>query len=208
MSKKARIRILCVDDHQVVREGIAAIVSKENDMEVVAFAGNGLVAEQQFHLHRPDVTLMDLRLPGWSGLEAIRRIRHEEPDARIIVLTMYEGEEDRRRASDAGATAYLLKDTLSEHLVKTIREVHAAPPASAVKGAGGRKSQPMTLSTREEEIVRLMGEGLRNKEIGSALGITEGTVEQHAKRIFAKLQVHDRTAALSVAIRRGIIHIE
>ena len=117
-----RIRILCVDDHSVVREGIAAIVGKHPDLEVVAFAANGLAAEDEYRRHRPDVTLMDLRLPGWSGFEAIRRIRAEDPSARIIVLTMYEGEEDVRRALEAGAAAYLLKDTLAESLVGTIRE--------------------------------------------------------------------------------------
>jgi DNA-binding NarL/FixJ family response regulator len=153
---------------------------------------------------------MDLRLPGGSGFDAIRRIRQKDATARIIVLTMYEGEEDVRRALQAGAAAYLLKDTLAEHLVNTIREVHAVtstrqPPEPAAARLRGEQTR---LTAREEEIVRLMAEGLRNKEIGAALGITEGTVEQHVKHIFAKLQVHDRTAAMAVAIRRGIVHIE
>ena len=199
------IRLLCVDDHEIFRQGIATIVSRHPDLTVVAFAENGLVAENEYRRHRPDVTLMDLRMPGWGGLEVIRRIRAEDPDARIIVLSMYEGDEDIRRAMDAGAAAYLLKDTLSERLVETIRSVFAGAERSAQQGA---KNSSMVLSAREQEVVRLMARGLRNKEIGADLGITEGTVEQHLKRIFAKLQVHDRTAALTVAIRRGIVHIE
>ena len=200
-----QIRLLCVDDHEIFRQGIATIVSRHPDLTVVAFAENGLVAESEYRRHRPDVTLMDLRMPGWGGLEVIRRIRAEDPAARIIVLSMYEGDEDIRRAIDAGAAAYLLKDTLAERLVETIRSVFAG-----ADGAGrlAAKTTSMVLSAREQEVVRLMARGLRNKEIGAELGITEGTVEQHLKRVFAKLQVHDRTAALTVAIRRGIVHIE
>jgi RNA polymerase sigma factor (sigma-70 family) len=202
------IRILCVDDHNVVREGIATIVNKQPDLEVVASASNGLAAEEEYWRHRPDVTLMDLRMPGGSGFDVIRRIRQKDTNARIIVLTMYEGEEDVRRALDAGAAAYLLKDTLAEHLVQTIRDVYAAPAQAQTLEPTRSRAEQNRLSPREEEIVRLMADGLRNKEIGAALGITEGTVEQHVKRIFSKLQVHDRTAALSAAIRRGIVHIE
>jgi DNA-binding NarL/FixJ family response regulator len=153
---------------------------------------------------------MDLQLPGMSGLEAIHSIRADYPDARIIVLTMYRGDEDIFRSLNAGASTYLLKDTLSHDLVRTIREVHegrAPLPANVAAQLAQRRSQPM-LTEREIEVTSLIARGMRNKEIAFELGIAEETVHTHVKNIFSKLNVNDRTAALAIALRRGIIHIE
>jgi DNA-binding NarL/FixJ family response regulator len=204
-SSEPRIRILCVDDHTVVREGVASIINKQADMEVVGFAANGSDAILAFRHHRPDVTLMDLRLPGMSGFDAIRAIRRISPDTLIIVLTMYQGDEDMHRALEAGAAAYLLKDTLADYLVNTIRDVFGAGREETVHAHRGKAA---ILSHREEEVLRLLAKGLRNKEIGAELHITEGTVDTHVKRIYSKLQVHDRTGALMAAIQRGIIHVD
>jgi two-component system, NarL family, response regulator len=204
------IRILCVDDHPVVRNGIGQIINLQSDMEVVASAATGEEAVSQFRQHKPDITLMDLQLPGMSGLEAIKEIRSAFRQARIIVLTMYQGDEDIYRALDAGAATYLLKDTLSHDLIRTIREVYDGqspmPPAVAALLAE-RKNQP-ALTAREVEITELIAKGMRNKEIAAALGIAEETVHAHVKNIFSKLHVNDRTAALAMALRRGIIHIQ
>lgn len=204
------IRVLCVDDHPVVRNGISQIVGLQSDMAVVAAAASGDEAVTLYRQHKPDVTLMDLQLPGMSGLETIHSIRTDDPDARIIVLTMYRGDEDIFRSLSAGASTYLLKDTLSHDLVRTIREVHQGrsplPPDIAAQLAQ-RRSQPM-LTEREIEVTRLIARGMRNKEIAFELGIAEETVHAHVKNIFSKLNVNDRTAALAMALRRGIIHIE
>ena len=206
---KAPIRILCVDDHPIVRNGIAMIIGLQRDMELVASVGSGEEAIDEFRRHRPDVTLMDLRLPTMSGVEAIHRIRWEQPDARIVVLTMYDGDEDIYRALHAGASTYLLKDTLTDDVVRTIREVHAG--TSSISGeiaerlATRETSVPLT--AREIQVLELIAKGLRNKEIGPLLGIAEETVHTHVKRAFAKLGVNDRTAALTVALRRGLIHL-
>lgn len=204
-----RIRVLCVDDHRIVREGIALIIGQQPDMTVVGMAASGQEAVELFETHRPDVTLMDLRLGAMSGVEAIKAIRAAHPDARIVVLTMYEGDEDIYRAHEAGAITYLLKDTLTDDLIRVVREVHDGkrPMMPAVEARlAVRASQP-TLTAREIEVVKLLAEGMRNKEIAAALGITEGTAQIHVKNIFAKLHVSDRTAALQVAIRRGLVHI-
>jgi two-component system, NarL family, response regulator len=209
MERAGVIRILCVDDHPVVRSGIAQIIDLQPDMSVVAAAATGEEAVKQFTRHEPDVTLMDLQLPGLSGLEAIRLIHSESADARIIVLTMYQGDEDIVRSLDAGAATYLLKDTLSHDLVRTIREVHQGQrPISANVAArlAERRGQPV-LTNREIEITELLSKGMRNKEMASELGISEETVHAHVKNIFTKLNVNDRTAALAMALRRGIIHI-
>ncbi len=204
------IRVLCVDDHRIVREGVALIISRQPDMEVVAFASTGEEAIEQFDRHKPDVTLMDLRLSTTSGLAAIRAIRLEHQDARIIVLTMYGGDEDIHQALAAGATTYLLKDTLSDDLIRTVRDVHAgghALPADIKARLDARAEQP-TLTSREVQVLKLVALGRRNKEIATRLGISEDTVPVHLKNIFTKLKVNDRTAAVNVALRRGIVHIE
>jgi DNA-binding NarL/FixJ family response regulator len=203
------IRILCVDDHAVVREGITLKINLQPDMTVVAAVATGEQGVSAFAKERPDVTLMDLQLPGMSGLEAIHAIRRIDPEARIVVLTMYHGEEDIYRAMQAGAATYLLKGTLSDDLVRIVREVHAGgrplPPDVAAKLAA--RTRETALSPREIEVLALMAKGLHNKEIAAALRISNETVRIHAKNIFAKLQVPDRTAAVMDALRRGIIHI-
>jgi two-component system NarL family response regulator len=204
------IRLLCVDDHRVVREGLSAMLGRQRDMEVVAQAATGEQAVELFRQHRPDVTLMDLQLPTMSGLDAIRAIRREDPGARIIVLTMYHGEEDIYRALQAGAATYLLKDAISDDLTTMVREVHAGNrpiPPNIAEVLAARAAQP-SLSAREVEVVRLIAQGLRNKEIATALHITEETAKVHVRRVFAKLNVNDRTAAVRIAMRRGIIHLE
>ena len=182
------------------------MIDLQADMVVVAAAATGEEAIGLFRRHQPEVTLMDLQLPGMSGIEAIRRIRSEWETARIIVLTMYQGDEDMARAFDAGAQAYLLKDTLSQDLIRTVREVYRGEHTIQHVGARGGEGRAH-LTPREVQITELIGEGMRNKEIASALGIAEETVHAHVKRIFTKLRVNDRTAALATAIRRGFIHI-
>jgi two-component system NarL family response regulator len=180
------------------------------DMQVIGMAATGEEAVSLFRQHRPDVTLMDLQLPGISGLEAIKYIHAETPHARLIVLTMYEGDEDIYRALQAGAATYLLKNTLSDDLVRVVREVHGGEqPLSAevAERLAARKGEPM-LTQREIEVVRLLAQGMRNKEIGANLGITEETAHGYLKSIFSKLKVQDRTAAVTVALRRGIIHLK
>ena len=204
------ISVLCVDDHRIVREGIGLIIAREPDMEVVGSAATGEEAVAVFTRERPDVTLMDLQLPTMSGLEAIHAIRREDADARIIVLTMYQGDEDIHRALTAGATTYLLKDTLSDDLIRFVREVHAGrrPIRPDVKARLDERATQPTLTPREVQVMELVSEGKRNKEIAVRLGISEETVQVHLKNIFAKLKVGERTAAVNVAIRRGIVHIK
>ena len=204
------IRVLCVDDHRLMREGISKIVGVQPDMEVVAEASNGDHAITQFLANRPDVTLMDLQLPVMSGSEATRRIRELDPAARIIVLTMYRGDEDIHRAFDAGAMGYVLKDTISDDLIHVIREVHAGRRVVTpeIQEALDERARLPTLSLREHQVLELMAEGMRNKEIAAALGISIDTAGMHMKNLFTKLDVHDRTAAVAKAIRRGIIHIQ
>ena len=204
------IRVLCVDDHPVVLEGIAQKISMQPDMKVVAVATDGATAMDLFREHRPDVTLMDLQLPVMSGLETIRAIRRDDPKARIVVLTMYQGDEDIYRALESGAATYLLKDTLSDDLVRVVREVHAGsstlPPNVAMRLA--TRSTQRGLTPREIEVLERMATGMRNKEIGAILKISEETVQVHVRNILSKLSVNDRTAAVTVAFRRGIIHSE
>ena len=203
------IRLLCVDDHSIVREGIALILRQQPDMAVVASAATGDEALTLFQRHRPDITLMDLRLRGSSGTEAIAAIRGVAPEARIIVLTMYDGDEDIYRALHAGAITYLLKDTLSDDLIRVVREVHSGhrPQRPDVEARLAERLTHPTLTNREIEVTQLMMQGLRNKEIAPSLGISEGTVQVHIKNIFAKLGVNDRTAAVKVALSRGIVHM-
>jgi two-component system NarL family response regulator len=204
-----RIRILCVDDHRVMLDGLALLIGRQPDMQVVATAFTGDEAVSQYAKVHPDVTLMDLQLPGTNGLEAIRRIRDADPGARIVVLTMYQGDEDIYRALEAGAATYLLKDALSDQLVNVIRQVHdgdrpLTPEVEALLES--RRHQP-ALTPREVQVVGLIAEGLRNKEIAVALGISEQTAKVHVKNILAKLHVSDRAAVIPVALRRGIVHL-
>jgi DNA-binding NarL/FixJ family response regulator len=203
------IRILCVDDHRIVREGIELIIARQPDMQVVASAAGGDESVELFRRHHPDVTLMDLQLGAMSGVEAIRVIRREHPEARIVVLTMYQGDEDIFRALQAGATTYLLKDMLSDDLIRVIREVHAGmhPVRADVEAALAERAAGPTLTPREVQVVGLIAEGMRNKEIAAALGISDETVQVHVKSIFWKLKVNDRSAAMNVALRRGIVHL-
>lgn len=207
---KGKIRILSVDDHRLVLAGLALMIGRQPDMELVASAATGEEAITLFRLHRPDITLMDLQLPVMSGLEAIRVIRHEAPEARIVVLTMYNGDEDIHRALRAGASTYLLKDMLSDDLMRVIREVHAGQHALQpdVQVRLDQRATRPVLTPREVQVTELIGRGLRNKEIAAELGISEETVQVHVKSILAKLGVNDRTAAVTVAMRRGIFHLE
>ena len=201
------IRILCVDDHYLVRAGILRILSFHPDLSVVAEASTGVEAVHQFMRHRPDVTLMDLRLPGMSGIESIRTIRRMVPDARIVVLTMYDGDQDIVAALDAGAMGYLLKDGPPDMLAQAIyavNEGHQFIPPDIEARLQARASQP-ALTVRETEVIELLAQGMRNKEIGLQLKISTETVRVHVKSAFRKFNVHDRTAALTEALKRGIV---
>lgn len=205
-----RIRLLCVDDHRLLRKGVARLIDLEPDMVVVAEASNGEEAVEQFRRHTPHVTLMDLELPRMNGIDAIAAIRREHPEARIIVLTMYHGDEDIYRAVQAGAAAYLLKDTVPEVLIKAIRDVHAglrvfAPPILA---AIERRAGQPALTSRELQVLELLAAGKRTKEIATALGVTTDTANAHIKSIYSKFSVHGRTAVVSEAVRRGVIRMD
>ena len=209
MMKNARIRVMCVDDHRIVREGISLIIDRQPDMEVVGSAASGEESVELFQRCHPDVTLMDLQLRSMSGVEAIRAIRRQDEDARIVVLTMYSGDEDIHRALEAGATTYLLKDTLSDDLIRVVREVHEGkqPIGADVEARLAERAGRPRLTSREVQVLELIAQGMRNKEIAAALGISEETAQVHVKNILAKLKVKDRTAAVNVALRRGIIHL-
>jgi DNA-binding NarL/FixJ family response regulator len=206
----AAIRILLVDDHPIVREGLAAIIERRPDMTVVAEAGSGTEAVERFREHLPDVTLMDLRLPEMDGVAAIQAIRREFGEARILVLTTYDGDEDIYRAMRAGAKGYLLKDSRREYLLEAIHTVNAGrvflPGDVATKLSERLVSQDVT--PREREVLQLIAKGMSNSEIGSALFISEGTVKGHVVNLLEKLEAHDRTQAVTNALKRGIIHIE
>ena len=203
------IKILCVDDHRIVREGLALIIGRQPDMEVVGTASSGEEAVELFARFKPDITLMDLNLRGMSGLDAIKAIRRQESRARIVVLTMHNGEEYIHRALEAGAASYVLKDSLSDNLVGTIRDVfegrHTLAPD--VEARLAERAGNAHLTPREVQVVELISQGMRNKEIAATLGISFETAQVHVKNILAKLKVQDRTAAVSVAVRRGIIQL-
>ena len=206
----ARIRVMCVEDHRIVREGIALIISREPDMQVVAFAATSDEAVQKFDQHRPDITLMDLRLGKSSGLDAITAIRRRHENARIIVLTMYQGDEDIHQALKAGATTYVLKDAVADDLIRVVRAVNAGghPMEADVQARLDQRATQPTLTPREVQVLKLVAGGHRNKEIATLLGLSDETVPVHLKNIFSKLGVNERTAAVNVALRRGIVHIE
>ena len=203
------IRVLTVDDHALLRYGIASLVGAEPDMELVAQASTGREAIQQFKLHQPDVTLMDLQMPDVSGIEAIIAIRGEFPDARIIVLTTYTGDVQVLRAMKAGARAYILKGRVAHELLDTIRAVHAGqkriPPEIAAELAD--HAGESGLSAREMDVLRLIAAGNANKVIAAELSITEETVKSHVTSILAKLGANDRTHAVTIGLKRGIIEL-
>jgi DNA-binding NarL/FixJ family response regulator len=200
---------MCVDDHRLVREGIELIVGRQRDMRVVASAASGEEAVSFFRVHRPEIVLMDLQLGGMSGVETTRIIRREFPESRIIVLTMHRGDEDVHRALQAGAATYLLKDALSDDLIRVMREVYAGTHhlQPGIAALLAERAAGQTLTPRETQVMELVAQGMRNKEIAASLGISEETAQVHVKNILAKLSVQDRSAAITVALRRGIIHL-
>ena len=203
------IRVLSVDDHALLRDGIAALIANQSDMELVAEASNGREAIELFRKHHPDVTLMDLQMPEMSGIDAMSAIRSEFPQARIIVLTTYAGDAQVFRALKAGARAFLLKGLLRKELLDTIRAVHAGqrrlPPEIAAEIAEHATDDALT--PRELDVLRLIAGGNANKEIAAQLSLTEETVKGHVKNILAKLGANDRTHAVTIGLKRGIIEI-
>lgn len=209
MSENARIRVFCVDDHPLLREGIAVIINNQPDMLLAAEAATGCEAIQKFQKHQPDVTLMDLRLPDMSGIDVLIAIRTEFPDARIIMLTTFEGDVEVQRALEAGARGYLLKSMPPKELVEAIRQVHAGkkriPPELAAQLAEHLGDESLT--EREVEVLRHVAGGNRNRDIAEQLFISEETVKVHIKHIMEKLGASDRTQAVAIAVRRGIIQL-
>ena len=209
MSEPRLIRVLSVDDHPLLREGIAALVASQPDMELVAEAANGREAVEQFRKHRPDVTLMDLQMPEMSGIDALSAIRGEFPEARIIVLTSYAGDVQVSRALRSGAKGYLLKDMLRKELLDTIRAVHAGHKRLSSEAAAeiAEHATDDILTPRETDVLRLVAAGNANKETAAQLGLTEETVKHHVKNILSKLRANDRTHAVAIALKRGIIDL-
>jgi len=209
MTTTAKIRVLCVDDHPIVREGIAAIIGLQPDMTMAGTAATGREAIERFVELRPDVSLVDLRLPDMSGFDVIRAIRDKSPNARIVVLSSHEGDVDIQRALEAGAQGYVAKGIVRDELLDIIRGVHAGkrrlPAAVAQKLAEHMADE--TISPRELQVLSLMAAGKRNKEIAGDLSIAEDTVKMHVRNILSKLQVSDRTEAVTIALRRGIIQL-
>jgi DNA-binding NarL/FixJ family response regulator len=209
MNEQPRIRVFSVDDHPLLREGIAAIINNQQDMQVIGQAANGHDAVEEFRKHRPDVTLMDLRLPDMSGIDAMIAIRAEFPGARIILLTTFEGDVEIKRALEAGARGYLLKSMPPKELVEVIRQVHAGkkriPPQLAAQLAEHMSDEALT--TREIEVLGQIAGGNRNRDIAEQLFISEETVKVHIKHIMEKLGASDRTQAVAIGIRRGIIQL-
>jgi DNA-binding NarL/FixJ family response regulator len=208
-SPNSLIRILTVDDHPVLRKGIAALVNAEPDMKLIAEASNGQEAVQLFRSHRPDITIMDLQMPEMDGTEAIIQIQDEFPDARIVVLTTYNGDTQVLKALKAGARAYILKRHVHKELLETIRAVHAGqkriPPDIAAQLA--EHAADDALSPREIDVLRLIGTGNSNKLIADQLSITEATVKSHVASILSKLGANDRAHAVTIGLRRGIIEL-
>lgn len=208
--RKDTIRVLIIDDHTVVRQGLTALLNLSDDIQVVAEAADGIEAILRFEEHQPDITLVDLRLPGISGVDVIERVRSKSPHARFIVLTTYAGDEDIYRALKAGARAYLLKGMSREDLIDTIRAVHAGkshiPPVIAEKLA--ERMQTEGLTPRELDVLEHIVSGRSNKEIAADLDVSEATVKSHVNSLLGKMGVTDRTQAATAAIRRGIVPFE
>ena len=201
------IRILCCDDHPLFRQGIAAILATQPDLSLVAEASDGREAVHQYRTHRPDITLMDLRMPQMNGLEALTTIRGEFPDARIIVLTTYTGDVQVLRAMQVGARAYLLKNLLDKELLETIRAVHAGRKSLSAEASFelAEHATDETLTPGEVDVLRLIAQGNANKEIAARLSVTEETVKGRVKNILSKLDANDRTHAAMIGVKRGII---
>ena len=203
------IRVLCVDDHPLVRKGIASILNNEADVRLVAEAGNGREAVELFRLHRPDVTLMDLRMPELDGIAASKQILAEFPEARVIALTSYDGDQEIYRALEAGVKGYLLKEMVHTEVLRAIRVVHAGkrlmPPEVAERLS--EYFPQSALSPREVEVLGLVARGLSNKEIAEQLGTAAGTIKIHVQNILAKLGASDRTHAVTIALKRGVIRL-
>ncbi len=210
MSSEPVIRVLCVDDHPLVRKGIASILANEADMELVAEAGNGREAVDMFRELRPDVVLMDLRMPQVDGIEATRTIRTDDPEARIIALTSYDGDQDIYRALEAGVRGYILKEMVHTEVVRAIRTVVAGkrlmPPEVAERLS--EYFPQVALTPREVEVLSCVARGLANKEIAHKLGTANGTIKMHVQNILEKLGASDRTHAVTLAIERGILHLD
>ena len=206
---RVMIRVLSVDDHPAVREGIAVLIRKQADMELIAEASNGREAVELFRQHQPDVTLMDLQMPEMSGIDALSAIRGEFPDARIIVLTSYAGDVQVSRALRSGARGYLLKDMLRKELLETIRAVHAGQRRLSSEAAAeiAEHATEDSLTPRETDVLRLIAAGNANKEIATQLGLTEETVKSHVKNILGKLDANDRTHAVTIGLKRGVIEL-
>jgi len=203
------IRILIAEDHLIARVGLAAIVNAQPDMSVIAEATNGLQAVALYREHRPDVVLMDMRMPVMSGFDAVSTIRSEAPNARVVALSTYGGDEDIHRAFLAGVQSYLTKDVLHDELIQAIRAVHLGQkylPAPIAAALAAQLPRP-DLSVRELEVLNLIVRGFSNKQLAHTLGIAEHTVKNHVKSILSKLDVDDRTQAATAAIQRGIIHL-
>jgi DNA-binding NarL/FixJ family response regulator len=209
VSESARIRVLSVDDHPLLREGIVALVNAQPDMLVVAQAGSGREAAEQYRAHKPDVTLMDLRLPDMSGVDALAAIRNDFPEARIVMLTTFEGDVEIQRALSAGARGYLIKSMPPGELIEAIRQVHVGRKRipSEVAAQLAEHAGEEALTAREIEVLRHIAEGNRNKDIAERLFISEETVKVHVKHVMDKLGAGDRTEAVAIAIRRGIIQL-
>ena len=208
MNRTEEIRVLVVDDHPIVSLGLAAFINAQPAMKVIAQAGTGEEAVELFRHHEPDVVLMDLRLPGMSGVDAIRVIRNEYPQSRFVVMTTYEGDEDIYQALEAGAQAYLIKCMQPSALVDAVLKVHAGLrviPASVAKNLAARTPNS-ALTDRERDVLGLIVKGQSNKEIAAELGITEGTVKCHVNVILSRLGVNDRTEAAVAALKRGLVH--